>query len=483
MRLAVSAAISAALLFCLSALPAAAGVDHKDFLTGPFTDGQSVTKACIECHEKEATDFMKTTHWNWKGTPNHVAGLENSKKEYGKFNMINNFCTTVFNGKDAKPMESCGKCHAGYGWTSANFDFKDKTRVDCLVCHAKAGNYERAAVGCDINMTAIQRGSMDLTKAAQSVGKPGLVNCGYCHFYGGGGDAVKAPGLDTTLLKATKEQDVHMASPEKGGLGFTCQDCHRTNNDHKIAGASSMMAHYDSRVSCEDCHTDPHAKATSKGILDRHAAAVACQTCHIPAISRGQATKTGWFWEDVGRTDLEEDYDDEFDRETFAKRKGTFQYAQNIKPTYAWYNGKMERYMIGDKIKDASKPVNIMKPHGDIKDKTAKIYPYKLHHGSQPMDSVNKYLSTFQQYQSLWSHYDWDKALKDGGQDLGLPYSGKYQFVKTVAYIAAPHEVAPKEKALKCGDCHNKGTQMDWKALGYSGDPLKVGGRFTPKKK
>lgn len=473
---AVMAVLTAALV--LVAFQAFAGVDHSDFVKGPFKEGRDVTKQCLECHEKQATDFMKTTHWNWKGTPNHVKGMEKSTKEVGKFNMINSFCTTVFNGKDAKPMESCGKCHAGYGWTGAKFDHKDKTRVDCLVCHATQGNYERAAVGCDINMDAIKKGSMDLDKAAKSVGKPTLQNCGYCHFYGGGGDAVKSPGLDSTLLTASKDQDVHMASKAKGGAGLLCQDCHKTK-DHKIAGASSMMAHYDSRVNCADCHSGakaPHQRSKNKAILEKHTASVACQTCHIPTISRGQATKVGWFWSDVGRKDIDPDAE-QFDKEIFQKKKGTFKWNMNYVPTYAWYNGQMERYMVGDKVKDPSKPVVMIKPVGSINDKTAKIYPYKFYEGSQPMDAKFKYLNTFQQYKSLWDHYDWDKALKDGGQDLGLPYSGKFQFVKTVAWLAAPHEVAPKEQALQCGECHMGAKRMDWKALGYKGDPMQVGGR------
>lgn len=470
----VVAAVSAALL--LVASMAFAGVDHSDFIKGPFTKGQDVTKQCLECHESQATDFMKTTHWKWKGTPNHVKGMEKSTKEYGKSNMINGFCTTVFNGKDAKPMESCGKCHAGYGWNAAKYDHNDKTRVDCLVCHSQKGNYERAAVGCDIDMSAIKKGSMNFDVAAKSVGKPTLQNCGYCHFYGGGGDNVKSPGLDSTLLYADKNRDVHMAKKEKGGAGMLCQDCHKATN-HKIAGASSMMAHYDSHVNCADCHNGakaPHQKSKNKAIIEKHMASVACQTCHIPTISRGQATKMTWKWSDMGKKIEPEE---QFDKETFMKKKGSFTWNMNFVPTYAWYNGQIQRYMVGDKIKDPSKPVIMMKPAGDIKDKTAKIYPYKFYTSTQPMDSKFKYLSTFQQYDSLWVHYDWDKALKDGGQDLGLPYSGKFQFVSTESWLSAPHEVAPKEHALQCGECHMGAKRMDWKALGYKGDPMQYGGR------
>lgn len=471
----------------LVAFQAYAGPDHTEFVKGPFKDGQSVTKVCLECHEKQAADVMKTTHWTFAGTPNHVKGMEKSTKLYGKANMINNFCTSAFNGPDGIVHESCFKCHAGYGWTRTKFDLTDKTRVDCLVCHAQKGNYDRGATGCDVDMTAIVKGSMDLEKAAQSVGAPTLKNCGYCHFNGGGGDAVKNAALDSTLLNASKNQDVHMAKKAKGGLELTCVDCHKSKN-HKIAGASSQMAHFDARSTCEDCHSGakaPHKKSKNGAILARHTASVACQTCHIPIFNKGQATKMKWNWSDVGKKDIK--VEEEFDQETFAMRKGSFKWDKNVVPVYAWYNGKIERYMLGDKIKDPSKPVYMTKPVGDIKDKTAKIYPYKYFTGTQPMDSQFMYLSTFQQYKSLWVDYNWDKALVEGAKcsDNCLPYSGKYQFVNTASYISVQHEVAPKEEALQCGECHMGGKRMDWAALGYKGDPMQKGGRSTavePKK-
>lgn len=469
------AAILSAALVLVSA-QAFAGPDHSEFVQGPFTKGQDVTKVCLQCHEKQADDFMKTAHWKWEGTPNHVKGLEKSTKEYGKKNMTNSFCTTIFGGEDSIVHESCSKCHAGYGWTRAEFDFKDKNKVDCLICHSQKGNYTRAAVGAEIDEGAIKKGSMNLELAAQSVGKPTLNNCGTCHFNGGGGDNIKSPGLDSTLLYADRNRDVHMASTEKGGLGFMCQDCHKTT-DHKIAGRSSMMAHYTETVECSDCHSDPHAKSKNKAIIDAHEASVACQTCHIPLISKGQATKTGWWWSDVGK-DIEPD--EEFDQDTFEKRKGTFKWNMNYEPVYAWYNGKIERYMLGDKVKDPSKPVNMTKPAGDINDKKAKIYPYKFYEGSQPMDSKFKYLSTFQQYKELWVNFDWNQALINGAKSPeGLPYSGQYQFVNTQAWLSAPHEVAPKELAVQCGECHMGGKRMDWKALGYKADPIQSGGRFA----
>lgn len=474
------------LLLCtvmvMAASLAGAGQDHAEFVKGTFKDGREVTKVCLECHEKEAADFMKTTHWKWAGTPNHVKGMEKSKKEFGKANMINAFCTSIQGGKDGLVHEACGKCHAGYGWITTNYDFTKKENIDCLVCHALKGNYQRAAKGCIVDTKSMDRGSMDLNLAARSVGLPTRRNCGYCHFFGGGADAVKHAGLDSTMEKPLKKQDVHMGTRASGGQDMTCQACHVTK-DHKIGGASSTMAHYDSRVSCEQCHSGakaPHQKSKNGKILNRHLVTVACETCHIPVFSKEQATKMSWKWSDVGK-DLKSE--DQFDKETFAKKKGSFKWGMNVKPVYAWSNGMIERYMVGDKIKDPSKPVNMARPVGNIKERTAKIFPYKLFTGDQPMDAKYKYFGIFQQYESLWVDYNWDRALKNGAEGSGLPYSGKFQFVNTVTYIAAEHEVSPKEEALQCGECHMGGDRMNWKALGYKGDPMRVGGRFEKKKK
>ncbi len=260
-----------------------------------------------------------------------------------------------------------------------------------------------------------------------------------------------------------------------GPADMNCQACH-VSKDHRIAGASTFLATNDGRVSCEDCHRDPHKDSSEHKLLLRHSKTVACQTCHIPVFAKGQATKMSWDWSDVGK-DLEPT--ETFGKETFAKHKGTFVWAMNVTPSYAWYNGKIERYLKGDKIKNPSQTVYLSRPVGNIKDEDSKIYPFKIHRGKQPMDSQYKYLSIFQNYGGLWSHYNWQKALTDGAKASGLPYSGKFEFVSTAFYGSINHEVVPKEQALKCGDCHfGKDTRLDWKALGYAGDPMRVGGRF-----
>ncbi len=447
-----------------------AATDHSALMKGPFKNGEEVTKACLECHEKEADAVMQTPHYRWKGVPRTVKGLENSKEEYGKANLINNFCTSVEGGS----IQFCDKCHPSYGWVDKSFNFKDKTKIDCLVCHAKAGNYRKGPTG-EPDKALLEHGKMDLVKAAQSVSLPNRDNCGSCHFNGGGADAVKHGDLDTTLSKPTHDHDVHMSKP----VDMPCQGCH-VAKDHKIAGASTFMATNDGRVSCEDCHRDPHKNTEVAKVLARHTKTVACQTCHIPAFARGQATKMSWDWSTAGKDNVEPE--EQFGKENYMKIKGTFVWGKDIVPAYTWYDGKIERYLKGQKIADPKKTTYISKPAGDIKDPNSKIFPFKIHTGKQPMDSENKYLSIFQNYDGFWKHFDWQKALTDGSKASGLAFSGKFEFVPTAVYGSINHEVAPKEQALKCGDCHFDGKRLDWKALGYAGDPMRVGGRFAGQK-
>jgi PGF-CTERM protein len=46
-------------------------------------------------------------------------------------------------------------------------------------------------------------------------------------------------------------------------------------------------------------------------------------------------------------------------------------------------------------------------------------------------------------------------------------------------YMALNHEVAPKEAALGCSDCHTEDSRIDFVALGYEGDPVNAGPRFA----
>jgi hypothetical protein len=53
----------------------------------------------------------------------------------------------------------------------------------------------------------------------------------------------------------------------------------------------------------------------------------------------------------------------------------------------------------------------------------------------------------------LWETGNIDQALRQGAAEVGWNISG-YSFANSQRYFSLYHEVAPKENALQCTDCH-----------------------------
>jgi hypothetical protein len=220
-------------------------------------------------------------------------------------------------------------------------------------------------------------------------------------------------------------------------------------------------------VTCAGCHKEaPHGNER----LNRHAARVACATCHVPTFAKGLPTNVWWDWSKAGET--REATKDVHGLETYSKMKGEFRWERDIVPAYAWYNGSLERYTLGDKI-DPSKVTYLNRPLGSREDPNSRITPFKVMRGKQPYDSGNGYFAVPHLFGGYWKHYDWKKAIEDGMKAAGIPFSGSYGFAETAMYWKINHMVVPKEKALRCADCHGAKGRLDWKALGYAGDPRK----------
>lgn len=431
----------------------AAHTDHTvAALQKEFTSGEEVTEACLQCHPSAGDEMLLSAHFTWESGPYELPGRE--QEVYGgKKNLINNFCIGITNNEPP-----CTACHAGYGWEDSTFDFTDKTKIDCLVCHETTGTY--------VKMNSGYPGEdIDLSAVAQSVGLPDRERCGSCHFKGGGGDAVKHGDLDTSLMFPSDELDVHM-----GKYDFVCIDCHRTEQ-HDIGGRSiSVSMDSENQIACTDCHSPtPHEDQR----IDEHTTNVACQTCHIPEFARKKATKTEWDWSEAGQ-DLGDD------PHHYLKIKGEFVYEDNVVPEYEWYNGEIERYILGDVI-DPTTPTEMNPPTSSIVDPTATIWPFKVHYAKQIYDSEYNYLipPTTAGEGGFWHEFDWDQAARLGAEANGLTYSGEYDFAPTTMHWPITHMVAPKDHALQCDECHVAGGDgvLDWRALGYEGDPMFYGGR------
>ena len=376
--------------------------------------------------------------------PGHDAPLQ-----IGKRNVINNFCIGIQSNWPA-----CTMCHIGYGWEDETFDFDDPTRVDCLVCHDNSGTYLKKFRGAGVPDETV-----DLLEVARSVGMPLRQNCGSCHFQGGGGNAIKHGDMDETLLFPSARIDIHM-----GKYDMQCVDCHRTEH-HRIRGRSmAVSVSGENFVECTECHDQkPHAESR----LNTHTDRLACQTCHIPFMAPDTGTKLSWDWSEAGQ-DL-----DITDEHQYLKIKGRFTWAKKVQPEYYWYNKHSTRYITGDVI-DPTAPTRITGPLGAQDDPTAKIWPFKVHRGKQPYDTVNGYflVPNVHGSQGFWTAFDWPTALELGSEVTGLPYSGSHDFAPTEMFFPLSHMVTGRDNALECRDCHGERGRLDWRALGYASDPL-----------
>ena len=150
--------------------------------------------------------------------------------------------------------------------------------------------------------------------------------------------------------------------------------------------------------------------------------------------------------------------------------------------------------------------------------------------GVQAVDAENDYFLIPHLYPrdkndttAYWKNLDWEKAFIDGMKAVELEYSGTFKWMETWMYWRLEHEVMPATSALSCVQCHEslkgertcnrchqdnrnvdfkkvvkQGTDfaamkakgrdvgdlinttdyIDFKALGYKGDPIIHGGRF-----
>jgi len=450
--------------------------DHSKFkeLDKNFKSGPEVTEACLSCHTEAAKQVHATKHWTWEFVN------PATKRKLGKKNVINNFCTSTKTNQTF-----CSACHVGYGWKDDKFDFTKEANVDCLACHDTTKSYKKIpGLSGHPNYKKMEwppksgkfRPATDLKKIAQNVGQTSRDTCGACHFYGGGGDAVKHGDLDSSLKQPMKYLDVHM---DADGLDFSCGECHLTDS-HKVSGSRYATTSIDKEgaiirgkpgernpTTCVACHDNAPHKDYAK--LNDHTDKIACQTCHIPEFARGpRETKMTWDWSTAGKLD-ENGHSIKTKTSSgmvaYVSKKGDFTYDRYVIPEYKWYNGQVKFTLFGDKV-DGSETVKINNFMGGPDDPNALIWPFKVFRGKQPYDVGNQTLAVFhtagKDENAFWGkgHYNWEKAMKAGMAATGVPYSGKMDFVKTEMSWPITHMVAPKEDALTCAQCHRENGRL-----------------------
>ena len=436
---------------------------HK-VLKQNFKSGDEITRACLSCHSEAEAQFKMTIHWTWVD-PNSAKDTITGKAGHS----VNNFCISSNKMKDKK----CSACHPG--WNGK------KESVNCLVCHSRklsalfngnadfdnidealatyndfAGDADSKEMAADIQKT--------IHNAVMTIGRPTRENCGSCHFYGGGGDGVKHGDLDSSMTHPSKSLDVHMGID---GQNFQCTRCHTTKL-HNVAGriyATPASMHRKSlieddltpKIMCESCHSDKPHKAGEKA--NDHTDKVACQSCHIPEFARANPTKMWWDWSKAGKLKDGKPYvvDGDFGKHSYRSIKGEMRWDKNVKPEYSWFNGSIITMTAKDII-DPTQIVPVGKPVGDKDDPDSRIFPFKIHRGKQPYDKVNNTLLAphLSGKEGYWTTLCWETALAKGMKEIGVPFSGKFDFVETTYAFPTTHMVAPREATVKCSECHTR---------------------------
>jgi hypothetical protein len=460
-----------------SGLPAWAQNERQGegtLLTNPhqeFVKSYEGTKTCLACHQSQAEHAFGSIHYQWKAPAPNLVNSGNRK--IGKFNSTNDFCTNpsfqwiaILTNDQGKVIgNGCSKCHAGLGAKpSETMSRAQLENVDCLICHAP--NYRREVVKKDDGTLAwmpVARNNPELmANIAQNVAKPTNLNCLSCHVGSGGGLNFKRGDLETAHLNPTRDFDVHM------GGGMQCIQCHKFK-EHRIEGAGTQMSGMDrpneQRPQCQSCHQGAVHK---QAVLNRHTTSVYCTTCHIPSFARKDAT------------DMRRDWSKAEEIKGEGRFEPHIEFAKNVKPVYAWWNGTGTIALLDEPVKPGDNgKVSLYRPAGTINDPKARIYPFKYHTGLLPIETASKRMIPVQVGPTFRTGNTMASAIGGAKGYLGKDLTaGDISYVEVERWMGIFHEVVPKAQALKCGDCHGaSGNRMDWKALGYRGDPQVTGGR------
>jgi hypothetical protein len=116
-------------------------------------------------------------------------------------------------------------------------------------------------------------------------------------------------------------------------------------------------------------------------------------------------------------------------------------------------------------------------PMGGRSDPTAKIAPFKLHHGVMPVTADKRRWLLPIAVEDCFGAGDVDEAVRRAAKVFYGIDDVRYEWLPTVRYMSIAHGVQPVENALGCDDCHGAGGRLDWKSLGYDSDPREAAKR------
>jgi hypothetical protein len=436
-------------------------------------------QTCVSCHPTEAQDAFHSVHYQWSGPTPDVTNIDGSagKGELG----FNTYCGTVLSSRGV----TCRSCHVSYGKTpSATLSTEELHNIDCLMCHQDA--YQRKPAGPSESVTFTDYLGIDHTwqlpiedanrsfqyepneaamsitalEAARTVHLPTRASCLRCHAYAAGSDCGKRGDLGSVTVDPPPSVDIHMSSLAGN---MTCQTCHE-NRNHRFLGRGLDLrpSDRDERLDCTQCHgASPHDSSR----LNRHAAHVACQSCHIPSYAKGGLT-----------TEVARDWSQPVWSGGLLGGQGGYKPEEvrgsNLVPTYKWFDGTSQVYALGQvPPQNTSGEYELGLPNGNVASHQAKIHPMKEHWSNSARHDASGQLVPHATF-TYFVTGDFIRAVQDGMDWAGL--NGSWTPVDVHTYQTINHGVESHDGALLCGECHayySEGapTRMDLQGeLGYA---------------
>jgi hypothetical protein len=415
---------------------------------------------------------------------------------------INTYCGSHLN----TPRFTCARCHVGNGrFPNPALPLDETERmaelsnIDCLTCHQESykrfptGEFEPleiVAIGADgkpdpnldpimktgaqgipvvdpntldflyepadADSTLVSLGGSPMMEdrliAAQSVHTTTRKACLNCHAKAGGGDGNKRGDLSTALIDPDPHIDIHMSA---SGENLSCADCHDAGG-HRVKGRGLDLRPNDvaEHFTCESCHDQPHGDYSNRvgSSRDKHATRVACQTCHIPTYAKGVATETNRDWEDPHYST------------TACNGRGGWKpredKAMNLTPSYQWFDGTSQVYVLGENLadypltvlEDGSEAITLGLPNGWVDTQNAKIYPMKEHTSKSAVHDASNSLIAHSVYE-FFRTGNFDITVQSALEQTGR--SGESYTVKQIhTFQTINHGVEDASAALECGSCH-----------------------------
>lgn len=441
----------------------AQAADKPQYSHAEYFEHYDGTATCLECHEAEAASFFHSQHYQWQGDAPGIVNADGQK--LGKINTMNDFCTNPLAnwiGPSTNPdgnvvAQGCSKCHAGLGLKpEPTLSRAQLENIDCLICHA--AGYRRDLYADDQGgwrwKPILWKNQAGLDSVAKRISLPQRAMCLRCHAGAGGGPNYKRGDIEYALADCDSSFDVHM------GKGMDCIVCH-AGEDHRVRGRGADLSGTDfpqRPLSCAtaECHGEaPHQNK----VLNRHAARVACESCHIRSFAK------------VDATDMVRDWSRPFHVVEGNKYSATITKETNVTPVYAWFDGRTRLQKMGEPIaKRTDGSVGIMAPVATRDDAAAKIHPFKLHRAVLPVLTEKQWIIPLA-VEEFFADGDIDKAVHEAAHVAYGLEAPAYEWVNTTRYMGIFHEVQPASAALRCAECHGAEGRLDWQALGYAKDP------------